>query len=191
MSGTVRKKYVSSIILLTKSGVGYEVNVDDRSLATIIINSTVELYIYHYIRENREDLFGFVNEKDIYLFRMLIAISGIGPSAGREILSAYGYDKFVEILASNDVQALSDIKGIGKKTAQRILVDLNEKLDLEDILDNEGERDLRNTTRELRLLLKSLGFSSPEIRMMIDDIPRNELIEKNIDELVKLCLRKK
>lgn len=191
LSGTIKKKDGNSVILLTKSGVGYEVHIDDRSLENIVVNSVVELYIYHYIRENREDLFGFTNESDIYLFRMLIGISGIGPSAARDILSSYGYDKFVEILSANDIQALCDIKGIGRKTAQRILVDLNERLEIEDILNNEDEGKLRNITSELRQLLRALSFSSSEIKSMIDDIPRNELIEKDIDELAKLCLRKK
>lgn len=116
--------------VLEAAGVGYEVNISLPTYSALVGQETksVKLYVTEIIREDTHDLFGFFSKGERELFLMLMTVSGIGANTARMILSAYSAAEIRQIIATGNARALGQIKGLGPKTAQRIIVDLKDKV---------------------------------------------------------------
>jgi len=163
------------------NGVGYLVFVGKKNYQ---VDDEVKIYTYMAVSENEIALYGFDNWDDVNLFKMLISVSGVGPKTGAQILAETKSDLVVKAIGNADVDFFQKIKGIGKKTAQRIIIDLKSKigglgeLDLSD--DGEVKED------ELWMSLKQLGFDKKEIEKVVKKMPLELL---TIEEKISWCLQ--
>lgn len=127
LNGIVAEKFNNSIIL-DVNGVGYEVTVTSSDFDKLNLNDKIKFYTYHQIRENAEDLYGFSTLTAKKLFEMLISVQGIGPKAAIAILSLAGPEDVRNAIANADANFVAKASGVGKKSAERVIVDLRDKV---------------------------------------------------------------
>jgi Holliday junction DNA helicase RuvA len=150
-------------------GLGYRVWVPDRTALELQQGTEVTLHTYHYIREDSQELYGFLSESHREWFTLLIGVSGIGPKLALQIISAADYRHFVASVQSEDNAYLCQLPGIGKKTAQRLILDLKDKMkelyvpnddnpSLQHTL-TEGEEQAGSLQTDVVEALKSLGYN--------------------------------
>jgi Holliday junction DNA helicase RuvA len=161
LTGTVVGKSAGAA-LLDVGGVGFRLLMSTRSLASLpAMGDSVTVHTYLNVREDELTLFGFESEDERSLFETLISVSGVGPKVALSVLSALRPDALRAAVASDDVAVLSSVPGVGKKTAQRLALELKDKLDLPDL--GEGARGARPAAAaEVREALLSMGFTSTE-----------------------------
>lgn len=194
-------------LIIDIQGVGYQVYMNEKALSAINVGSDYKLYTYQHVREDALMLFGFDSLVDRKLFLALTSVSGIGPKAGMAFLSLYETDQIVGFLMRGDVAALSAVPGIGKKSADRLALELKDKIAklLPDVVAADGgganaklatgqhagdlnklEETFRN---EISLALSSLGYSTKEIESaIVSNI--DQLIEcEGVEDAIKVMLR--
>ena len=161
-------------------GVGYLVWVGKRNYSE---GQTVKIYTYMAVSENDMALYGFENFEDLDLFKMLITVSGVGPKSGAQILGQCKSLEVIKAIGDADIGFFEKIKGVGKKTAQRIIVDLKSKIG------GLGELNLKDELPLLEddvvLSLRQLGFEKKEIEAVMARLP-GELVE--LEEKISWCL---
>ena len=126
--GTLRSKSPVRVVL-DVNGVGYEFTVPVSTFQALPdVEAQVSLLAYFHVTENSQQLIGFLSETERSLFKLLIAISGIGPKMALSVLSGIGVDQFREAVISGDIDTLTGISGVGRKTAERLIIELREKI---------------------------------------------------------------
>ncbi|NCB19318.1 MAG: Holliday junction branch migration protein RuvA, partial [Bacteroidia bacterium] len=128
--------YISGIIteltptelVMENNGIGYKILISLQTYSGIAQGEETKLFIYHHLREDIEQLYGFTNKEERRIFMNLIEVSGIGPNSARMMLSSMTYEELRNAIITGDVNKLKSIKGIGLKTAQRILIELKDKI---------------------------------------------------------------
>lgn len=110
------------------NGVGYRVRVPVSASVRVHLEATVTLYTYHHIREDAQELYGFLDKQDRDWFELLLSVSGIGPKGALQIVGSADYGRFLGAIVSEDTNYLSGLPGVGKKTAQRMVLDLKDKV---------------------------------------------------------------
>jgi Holliday junction DNA helicase, RuvA subunit len=118
----------NNYLILETGGVGYQVFAGENFLAEIKINSEQELYIHHRVREDASDLYGFKTLDDLNLFELLLSVSGVGPKSALAVLSLASSDDIKEAIIRGDASLLTKVSGIGKKTAERLVLELKTKV---------------------------------------------------------------
>ena len=147
-----------------------------------------KLFTHLSVKEDSHTLYGFFTENERKLFRHLISVSGVGPSTAQVILSTYKSDEIVNYISASDVAAIKNVKGIGLKTAQRIIIDLKDKVTKSAISD-EISLDLNNTIQNEALsALVALGFSKEDCSTKIDKALRNKQGNFDVETLVRESL---
>lgn len=165
------------------NGVGYWVGVNRKFLSDYNTGDKVKVMTYLAVSENDMSLFGFDNLDDLEVFKLLITVSGIGAKTAVGIMSETAGEKIVRAIGEADVDFFQKIKGIGKKTAQRIIVDLKSKVG------GLGELDLGREDEEkdeVFLSLKQLGFGADEIKKMREKMPTDLM---SLEEKIEWCLK--
>lgn len=170
--------------LLEVNGVGYRLACSTTTLAVLPENGGTRVWTHLHVREDALALYGFATETELRLFETLIGVSGIGPKVALQVCSAFTLDRFRRALVTDDVAAISAVPGIGKKTAQRMMVDLKDKLSLPDL---EVVRDRPNALTQARSALENLGYSPAEVRAALADVDASH--NANVEDVVKLALR--
>lgn len=176
LKGQVIAKYEQSIIL-NVNNVGYQVLCDERSLVNI--SGETELFIYHQVREDAEVLFGFKTMLDRRVFLLLLSVSGIGPKSALNFLSGYSAEQLIQAIAKGDLGVVSSISGVGKKTAEKVIMELKDKVVKqfpEQVVGTSRQSILQSTTSlleegfktELDQALRSLGYAPKEIELVIN-----------------------
>jgi holliday junction DNA helicase RuvA len=190
IKGKIAFKNPAFVVVETAGGVGYRINISLNTYAKIEGSENVILLTHLQIREDAHVLFGFAEETERVLFTQLISVSGVGPATAQVLLSGMSPDEARSaILAENEV-AFSKVKGIGPKTAKRIILDLKDK-----IKKDGGESTLNfsvsgNTMREEALsALVSLGFVRMNVQKVLNKILQEQPNVKNVEELIKLALK--
>jgi Holliday junction DNA helicase RuvA len=165
LRGTVLERLDDATVLVEVGGVGYLVSVTPRTLAELEPTSPAFLYVHHHIREDTQTLFGFLRRDERTAFQVLIATHGIGPALALAILATHTPAALVDIVAGNDLGALTLVPGVGKKTAERLLVELRNRLDLP-MLDPVGAGGATpgSTVGDVREALLGLGYADNEVR---------------------------
>ncbi len=170
LRGEVLERDLSGTALIEVNGVGYLVNVTPRTLAELEPSATVFLHVHHHIREDNQQLFGFLSRDERTTFHTLIGTHGIGPSVAMAMLATHGPAALVDIVANADVGALSLVPGIGKKTAEKFIVALKSRLSLP-ILDGDPVTGGSSAVGDVREALAGLGYGETEIRDTLRELP--------------------
>ncbi|HTH06048.1 MAG TPA: Holliday junction branch migration protein RuvA [Ilumatobacteraceae bacterium] len=174
LRGTVLERNDDGTALLEVGGVGYVVSVTPRTLAELEPGSPAFLHVHHHIREDAQTLYGFLHRDERTTFAVLIATHGIGPALALAILGTHGPNALVDIVASNDLGALTLVPGVGKKTAERLLVELRNRLSLP-VLDTvpSGPGGGSTVVGDVREALTGLGYGPDEIRDALREVPQS------------------
>jgi Holliday junction DNA helicase RuvA len=172
LRGSVLERLDDGRVLVEVSGVGYLVTVTPRTLAELEPTSPVFLYVHHHIREDTQMLFGFLRRDERAAFDVLIATHGIGPALAVAILGTHSPTALVDIVAGNDLGALTLVPGVGKKTAERLLIELRNRLNLP-MLEPSATGGSSTTIGDVREALSGLGYGSEEIREAMRELPES------------------
>ena len=172
LRGSVLERTNDTSVLVEVAGVGYVVTVTPRTLAELEPGSPVFLYVHHHIREDAQTLYGFRQRDERSTFEVLIATHGIGPALAIAILGTHAPSALVDIVATNDLGALTLVPGVGKKTAERLLVELRNRLSLP-MLDpvGAGGGGGGSVVGDVREALTGLGYGPEEIRDALRELP--------------------
>jgi Holliday junction DNA helicase RuvA len=165
LRGTVLERDLNGSVLIEVGGVGYIVNVTQRALAELEPSSHAFLYVHHHIREDAQALFGFLSRDERLTFQSLIAAHGVGPALAMAILATHAPNALVDIVANGDVASLTLVPGVGKKTAERLLIELKSSLHVP-VLDGVagGSGGGSSAMGDVREALLGLGYGDGEIR---------------------------
>mgnify|MGYP001285965569 FL=1 len=174
-------------IVIDCNGIGYSVNISLQTFSKIN-DERCKLFTHLSIKEDSHTLYGFYTENERKLFRYLISVSGVGPSTAQVILSTYKSNEIVNYISSSDVNAIKNVKGIGLKTAQRIIIDLKDKV-TKTAISEEISFGLNNTIQNEALsALVALGFSKKIAQQKIDKALRNKQGNFDVETLVRESL---
>ncbi len=172
LRGDVLERDLAGTALVEVAGVGYVVNVTERTLAELEPGSTVFLHVHHHVTETAESLFGFLDRDERLTFQSLIKVNKVGPALAMAVLGTHSPSTLVDIVAANDAAALSLVPGIGKKTAERLLIDLRGSLSLPMLDDVTGAGTAGGSAvGEVREALAGLGYAADEIRDTLRALP--------------------
>jgi len=175
--------------VLEQRGIGYAIQISLHSYSQIREKESVQLFIQEIIREDTHDLYGFFTMSERELFRQLISVSGVGANTARMMLSSLSPEEISQAIMRDDVNLMKSIKGIGAKTAQRIIIDLRDKLGkMEESLQFLPGSD--NTVRDEALsALTMLGFGKTNAGKVLDKL-MTEKGDWEVEELIKAALKK-
>ena len=178
-----------SLVLLEVNGVGYEVHIPLSTSFQLPNNGESTFILTHLvIRDDQHTLYGFATEEERKLFRTLIKISGVGAKMALTILSGINVNGFVQSVINGDVDTLVHLPGIGKKTAERLIVEMKDKI--QDVSDNSeltgSAASDNNMLLEARNALVNLGYKSSEARKILDKIDTTGL---EVEELLRQALK--
>lgn len=169
LRGEVLERELDGIVLVEVAGVGYRVHITERTLAELEPGTETFLYVHHHVTETAESLFGFRARDERITFQHLIKTNGVGPALAMAVLATHPPAALVDIIASNDVAALTLVSGVGKKTAERLLVELRDRLSLP-MLDTPSDTS-GSAVSEVREALTGLGYGTDEVRDVLRDLP--------------------
>ncbi len=176
-------------ILVDAGGVGYEVDVPMSTFYNLpACGERVSLCTHFVVREDVQQLFGFLTQKERAAFRELIRISGVGPKLALSVLSGLSVDDLANCIASQDAGYLVRVPGIGKKTAERLLLELKGKL--ADALPQAAGQVTRNVASDALNALLALGYSDKEAMPALKQLPEGLSLEDSIRQALKLLARK-
>lgn len=178
-------------LVLDVNGVGYEVIVPLSTFDSLnpVIGQTVTLRTHLHIRENAQVLYGFASDAERDLFRLLIErVSGIGPATAISILSGMNINAFKSAVANGDVRAIARAKGVGKKTAERIVLELKDKVGLASTWMAQQQGTTSQAAADAELALVALGFKQAEARKAIRTLAEQNP-QAGTDELIRGALR--
>ena len=177
---------------LETNGIGYQMNISLNTYAVINDKLSAKLYVYESIREDTYQLFGFMDKHERELFMMLISVSGVGPSTARVILSSLSSSELESAIASENATILQTVKGIGAKTAQRIIVDLKDKIKFTDdsgtLVSPKGIT-LTNTGHEAVSALVMLGFVKNASQKVVSKLIK-ETPSLPVEAIIKEALKR-
>ncbi len=174
--------------VIENNGMAYFINVSVNTYTSLKQGQECKLFLHEIVREDAHLLYGFIHKQERELFRSLISVNGVGANTARLILSSISAKDLVEAISRNNVTLLQSIKGIGTKTAQRIIIELKDKLSDSDIEINQIFGHINNTLQKDALsALTMLGFAKPAVEKVL-----NKLLKDNnnlyLEEVVKLAL---
>ena len=185
LEGTLEYRGVDSVII-NVGGIGFQVHVPGSTLSQLgAIKDKVSLYTHLHLREDNVSLYGFASEEELGLFKNLISVSGIGPKAALALLSALNPEQLAMAIASGNVDVISQVPGIGKKIAGRLVVELKGKLERE--WKKGAVLPLAAENTDAIAALTNLGYSLREAIQAVSNLPDSS--ELTLEEKVKMALQ--
>ena len=184
--GKVAEKFNGSLVI-DVHGVGYEVSVVTNDFDAVILDQEVKFYTYHHVREQSEELFGFSSLAAKKLFEMLITVQGVGPKAALAILSLGDAEQVRNAIANADSSFVQKATGVGKKTAERVVVDLSDKVGLPTRY-GRTEAPLQtelNTSDEALEALMALGYTLADATKALENVDVNLPTSQRVTEALK------
>jgi Holliday junction DNA helicase RuvA len=182
-------------IVIDNHGMGYRIFVSGKFLEHIPAYGTqIKIYTHMYIREDELTLYGFHSEEELSVFRILIGISGVGPKVAMAILTALTIQELQLAVISEDAKTISKANGVGAKGASRIILELKDKLKMEDMMDAAYEQSIVQDTQDINaardaiLALVNLGYSSSEAALAVKKI--GDTSQMDIEAILKAALKK-
>jgi Holliday junction DNA helicase RuvA len=190
IEGTVKFINQKNICILTVSGVGYEVQIDKNQIENLKLNQEISLHIYTHVREDAFELYGFLDRSEKIMFEQLTSISGIGPKSALQILGLSGSQILYENVIKNNVAYLTQISGIGKKIAEKIVLELRDKLPKIafefDSQSNENNNANMSENMDVFEALKSMGYTPKEAKEAINNITDSTM---TLEQKIKFALK--
>ena len=183
-------------IIVENQGIGYEIAVPGQVFDYLpSVGEEVKIYTYHYVREDAILLYGFLTKEDVRIFKMLIGVSGIGPKGALAILSVLSTDDLRFAILGDDAKAIAKAPGVGAKTAQRVIIELKDKLSVEDAFEqklaNQAQKAELNPAvgvkNEAILALTSLGYSQSEALKVLQGIEISP--DDQVEDVLKMALK--
>ena len=183
-------------IVIDVGGIGYMIYIPAQSLNYLPgIGEMLKVHTYLYMREDAMILYGFLTKDDLEMFKLLITVSGIGPKGGLAVLSTLSSDDLRFAVLSGDAKAISKAPGIGSKTAQRVIIDLKDKLSLEDAfekkLEHENEKINVSSNSQVKndavMALNALGYSSTESLKAVSKVEITDNMD--VEDVLKAALK--
>lgn len=175
-------------VIVENHGMGYFINITLNTYSQLSGHTSAQLYLHQVIRDDAHLLFGFKELKEREVFRLLISVSGVGANTARMMLSSLTSEEVKKAIFSNNSKTLQDVKGIGAKTAQRIIIELKDKIGKEDEM-GEIVLAMDNTIRDEALsALVMLGFAKNSIAKVLDKIIKANA-PTSVEELIKIALK--
>ncbi|MFW5884682.1 MAG: Holliday junction branch migration protein RuvA [Patescibacteria group bacterium] len=163
-------------------GVGYKVQLSEMSLGKVSAGTEAEIFTYTYVREDQLALFGFLSWEELEIFELLISVSGIGPKAGLSILNIASPNAIKTAIINQDVSILTRVSGVGKKTAERVVLELQNKIeDLPDSVQQESRGE-----QEVLEALMAMGYSTTEAREAAKAVSKEN---GDVSEKIKMALK--
>ena len=191
--GTVIRKSPMSVVV-ENAGVGLELQISLNTFQFLPdVGEQVQLLTYLHVREDLLQLYAFVDEQERQIFKGLISISGVGPRLAQTILSGIQTSELLQAISSNNVDRLTAISGVGKKTAQRLVIELKEKFSQLGLVIEGDEGDTGGTLfspleEEARLALMSLGYKKPVVEKALTRVRKTGAAE-SLEEIIKQALQ--
>ena len=188
LRGKVEEKFGDNGIIIDVNGVGYEILVPIPDFEAVSLNEERMFYTYHSVKENSEDLFGFSSLAAKKLFELLISVQGVGPKAGIAILSLADTEEVRNAIANGDVAFVTKASGVGKKSAERVIVDLKDKVG---IPSRYGATEVKyglkasNEPDEALDALIALGFPLKEATTALEKVPTELPVEERVRQALK------
>ena len=177
-------------IIIEVNGIGYDINISLRTYSKLKDESEVFIYTHLNVKEDSHTLYGFNSESERNTFLSLLSINGVGPSTAIMILSSLSANELKKAIISSDTNKIKSVKGIGLKTAERIILELKDKVKFDDLDQDKFYDDIDNTIKDEALsALSSLGISKNIVEKHINDIlDRNNDI--SLEDLIKEVLKR-
>lgn len=189
LKGTVVHTF-ENFAVLDIGGIGFKIYSSLSSLSKITQNNNYIFYTYTNIREDAFDIYGFITQEELNFFEMLLSVSGVGPKAALAVLSALSPSGVAKAVLTNDAKAISAAQGVGIKTAQRIILELQSKISGEDLLQNVSENDNflnMSANNDAVAALMALGYNATEAKRAIASAEPGKTVEETItNALLKL-----
>ncbi|MEY3615987.1 MAG: Holliday junction ATP-dependent helicase RuvA [Actinomycetota bacterium] len=174
LRGRVIERMTDSTVLVEVAGVGYVVSVTPRTLAELEPTTEAFLHVHHHVREDAQLLFGFLERDERRTFEVLIETNGIGPSLAMAILATHSPRALVDIVLASDVAGLTTVSGVGKKTAERLLLELKDRLNLPTIDEPRPIGERSGGMSDVRDALIGLGYDDTEIRTVLRELTASD-----------------
>ncbi|WP_438989632.1 Holliday junction branch migration protein RuvA [Polaribacter sp.] len=175
-------------VVVDCNGVGYLLHISLNTFSSLPDNENVLLYTHLSIREDAHTLFGFINKTEREVFKLLISVSGVGPSIARTMCSSMTSEEIQNAIASENVPLIQSVKGIGAKTAQRVIVDLKDKI-LKTFDVDEVSATTSNTNKDEALsALEVLGFQRKQSDKIVSSILKQDK-DASVETIIKLALK--
>lgn len=189
--GRIVEKNPALIVLETKGGVAYNINISLATFSRIKDDEDeVILYTHFVVKEDAQLLYGFYNQEERAVFRLLITVNGIGANTARLILSSLSISELQYAISTENVTAIKGVKGIGLKTAQRIIIDLKDKVNKNIYSEGDKISDLCNNNKfEALSALLSLGFSKNVAESALDKVVKASGDNVSVEDLIKSSLK--
>ncbi len=192
IKGEVIKKGIDYLII-ENNGIGYYINTSFNTLKNLSEGDFSSVFTYMHIREDILALYGFSKKDELEMFKKLISVNGIGPKAGLAVLSTYDVNSVKVAILKDDVNAISKVPGIGKKTASKIILDLKDKVGSIEEIDSINLSDIEvindsvnNDIEDISKVLMTLGFSQLEAKKALENI---DISEKTENQIIKEALK--
>lgn len=179
-----------SFIVIEAGGIGYHINVSLYTYTKVEKAESAKLLTHFHVKEDQQTLYGFFDETERTLFRLLIGVNGVGPTTALVVLSTMNPEEFQAAVLGEDVASIRKVKGIGPKTAQRIILDLKDKMMKESISAPTMLSPQSNTQRaEALSALVNLGFARPAVQRALNRVFANNAGLSGSEQIIKLALR--
>ena len=186
LTGILIEKFPPQVIV-DCHGVGYEVDVPMSTFYNLPgTGERVVLHVHHVVREDADLLYGFGSLEERKIFRQMIKISGVGPKLALSVLSGLSIGDLVQAVTEQDTARLVKIPGVGKKTAERLLLELRDKLDVDDVIQTEGSGKTHKPSSDVVNALTGLGYSDKEAAHVVKQLPGDLSVTESIRQALKM-----
>ncbi|HUT22422.1 MAG TPA: Holliday junction branch migration protein RuvA [Candidatus Bipolaricaulota bacterium] len=168
IKGTIKNKG-ENFVILARNDLGYKIFTNKKLLAELSIGDAAEFYLYENIREDADDLFGFSSFEELGLFEKLISVNGVGPKTALNVFAAYSVNQILSAIANGQAEVFDEVSGLGKKTAERIVLELKNKVEYLEGADSFEAVSINNDTVEA---LMTLGYSKQQARDALSKVSK-------------------
>lgn len=175
-------------VVIDCNGVGYFINISLHTFSELPSNENIKLFTHLQVREDAHILYGFTSVAEREIFRLLISVSGVGASTARSMLSSLAPDQVVDAIAQNDLPTIQSVKGIGAKTAQRVVLDLKDKILKVYGLSSISAGTNNTNKNEALSALETLGFVRKQSEKVVDTIVK-ENPQASVEMIIKQALK--